>query len=73
MSTSFSGGCLEHLSTVQVSLGMAGTAGELSPDCRHMEKIDAECWDSWFPVESGLGSFTINFLECLVPLLAVFG
>ena len=72
MSTSFSGGCLEHLSTVQVSLGMAGTAGELSPDCRHMEKIDAECWDSLFPVGSGLSSFNINFFECLVPL-AVFG
>ena len=37
-----------------------------------MEKIDAECWDSWFPVGSGLSSFTSNFLECLVPL-AVFG
>ena len=58
MSTSFSGGCLEHLSSVQVSLGIAG---ELSPDWRHMEKIDAECWDSWFPVESGLGSFTKLF------------
>ena len=61
MSTSFSGGCLEHLSSVQVSLGMAGIAGELSPDWRHMEKIEAECWDSWFPVEFGLGSFTNLF------------
>ena len=37
-----------------------------------MEKIDAECWDSLFPVGSGLSSFNINFFECLVPL-AVFG
>ena len=60
MSTSFSGGCLEHLSTVQVvSLGMAGTAGELSPDRRRYG--EDWCWMLGQLVSSGIWTWIVHY------------